>query len=447
MLTAICLGLIFTVARPTRPAGLDILLVLPLLLSVLKCRVEFTVFLGVLMSVLLALVDAHLAARAGLTDPSVVAMEALVRGIVINVTAITGGIVTHRIRQEQDRLTRRLNKAHDLLNLSLWINTTDGLDDSIDVILPALNQIHPYATAALFLLDETDTELVARGVRGRARELAFDRLTVDDAGIGSKETRFAPLFESRVEAASETALARFAPEVRSFAALPLLLSEHHLVGLLYVGFDSPKALSAEDCLLLEDFARRVAFAVHKTGVQEQLQTLAFADAMTGLNNYRAFRIHLEEEIRRANRYGHSLSLLLVDIDHFKDVNDRYGHLSGNRVLAQIADVIREAIRDTDIAARYGGEEFVVICPEAYQGDALVAAERLRSAIEQATFVGTDDLPIRMTISVGVSSFPAESDSDDDLIHTADLALYEAKRLGRNRVVAAVPQSDTAAVFG
>lgn len=175
-------------------------------------------------------------------------------------------------------------------------------------------------------------------------------------------------------------------------------------------------------------------------VSAELDRLARTDALTGIANRRAFFDVLGVEFRRSRRYGRQLSVLMLDLDHFKDVNDRWGHPFGDHVLRQVADIIATNVRESDILGRYGGEEFAVALPETTVEGAEAVGEKLRQAVEAHEFraegIPPDgEPPVRITVSIGVAALPVEEDQDEvELIGRADQALYEAKRTGRNRVV-------------
>jgi len=172
-----------------------------------------------------------------------------------------------------------------------------------------------------------------------------------------------------------------------------------------------------------------------------LDNLANIDGLTQVYNHRYFQNVLDQEIKRALRHNSSISIILIDIDHFKLVNDTYGHQVGDFVLAEFAKTIQENIREYDTLARYGGEEFVVVLPETGCADALIVGEKLRFVIEQTVFQDNRDT-YRVTASFGqAGSIPATEDnfSKNDLINKADQALYEAKEKGRNRVVGYSPK--------
>ncbi|HZP92163.1 MAG TPA: diguanylate cyclase [Burkholderiales bacterium] len=164
-----------------------------------------------------------------------------------------------------------------------------------------------------------------------------------------------------------------------------------------------------------------------------LTELATRDSLTGLLNRREFMVRLSEELERSRRYRHSCALLLLDLDHFKAVNDSHGHVSGDEVLRIFADRVRQTLRPADQPARYGGEEFAVILPETGSESALAVAERIRGAIAARAFALAAGRAIELTVSVGVAAFPDDAQTVHSLIAAADRALYAAKQAGRNRV--------------
>jgi diguanylate cyclase (GGDEF)-like protein len=166
--------------------------------------------------------------------------------------------------------------------------------------------------------------------------------------------------------------------------------------------------------------------------KEKLEILATFDSLTGLYNRRAILGKLHELINRANRYKEDFSLSMLDIDHFKMVNDRYGHLAGDEVLEKIAALTSRNIRNTDVAGRYGGEEFILILPQTNLSSAWVVAERIRTIIEKAEMKDSAGNVFAITVSQGLAGWERDED-DTSLISRADEALYKAKQKGRNRV--------------
>jgi diguanylate cyclase (GGDEF)-like protein len=173
-------------------------------------------------------------------------------------------------------------------------------------------------------------------------------------------------------------------------------------------------------------------STERTRMMEKLQKLATTDGLTKLYNSRSFYSQLELEVDRFNRYKHPLSLLLLDIDNFKEFNDTYGHLEGDKVLVRFSQIIKDCLRANDSAYRYGGEEFTVILPETDGDKAKTVAQRIRSTLEAENFTPIPDQFEKITISIGVTQyFPKEELSA--FIRRADQAMYFSKQNGRNRV--------------
>jgi diguanylate cyclase (GGDEF)-like protein len=168
---------------------------------------------------------------------------------------------------------------------------------------------------------------------------------------------------------------------------------------------------------------------------KELHELSITDSLTGLYNRKHLMETLENEVARSKRHKHDFSVLVIDIDHFKDYNDTYGHLAGDEVLSRLATVFKESVRSCDYVARYGGEEFILVLPEIGPEDGVKAAERIRKKVAKESFAG-DGKPIQITVSVGVASYPKDGDDSQSIIRHADTALYKSKESGRNRVVLA-----------
>lgn len=168
---------------------------------------------------------------------------------------------------------------------------------------------------------------------------------------------------------------------------------------------------------------------------KELHELSITDSLTGLYNRKHLMETLENEVARSKRHKHDFSVLVIDIDHFKEYNDTYGHLAGDEVLSRLATVFKESVRSCDYVARYGGEEFILVLPEIGPEDGVKAAERIRKKVAKESFAG-DGKPIQVTVSVGVASYPKDGDDSQSIIRHADTALYKSKESGRNRVVLA-----------
>ncbi|MGO9064303.1 MAG: diguanylate cyclase [Myxococcaceae bacterium] len=226
-------------------------------------------------------------------------------------------------------------------------------------------------------------------------------------------------------------------EVRGLGALRILplVAADRILGTLVAGTKARGALGEDVLRMLEVLAIQAAQAVLRAQLFEQTERLATIDGLTSLANRRTFQARAAQALAQARRYGRACAVLITDIDHFKAVNDTYGHPAGDVVLRGVAQMLREQARDTDVVARYGGEEFAVVMPETDLRGAQVIAERLREAVAARTFA-TELGPVRVTLSVGLAASPQDGTDMDALVQLADGCLYQAKREGRNRVVTA-----------
>lgn len=187
------------------------------------------------------------------------------------------------------------------------------------------------------------------------------------------------------------------------------------------------------CVLLFDSTDTAIYRTMHQAAMQKLEVASRVDGLTQLFNRAHWQSRLVEEFSRACRYKHPLSLLLFDLDHFKAINDKYGHLGGDAVLVRVAELVRDSLRDSDVAGRYGGEEFGIILPDTDAGGAMVVAERLRQSIETSP-VPFEDTHIHISASIGVVEFFLDLRDAEEMIAKADDALYKAKEGGRNRVV-------------
>lgn len=179
-------------------------------------------------------------------------------------------------------------------------------------------------------------------------------------------------------------------------------------------------------------SRQFMLGIKRAMLYQRVQELAITDALTNTFSRRHYIFRSVQELERSQRFGYSLSFLMIDIDHFKEINDRFGHLVGDVVLVEVAKSIKENIRQIDVLSRFGGEEFCLFLAETDKDGAFFAAERIRQTIESKKIQAYDE-KLNVTISIGISSFPEDSNALDDLLDKADLALYRAKQQGRNRV--------------
>lgn len=207
-----------------------------------------------------------------------------------------------------------------------------------------------------------------------------------------------------------------------------------LLGVLNFERPDKAGIGAEEIEFFTAVADQAALAVQNARLHEQTVALSVTDPLTGVPNRRFLFQQLELEIARANRFGTQLSMLMIDIDHFKVLNDSLGHAAGDEVLGKVAGVLKQIVRRVDTLARYGGEEFVVVLPQVTKAEAAEVAEKLRRAVEEVTLPHLGGQPgNKVTISIGVANLPIDAIDHGKLVDCADSALYASKRAGRNRV--------------
>jgi diguanylate cyclase (GGDEF)-like protein len=208
--------------------------------------------------------------------------------------------------------------------------------------------------------------------------------------------------------------------------------DHFKSGVITMESLNPEEYSEKDLDIFNLISLNFASAYQRISTLDTLKRFATVDGLTGVLNHRAFKEKLFEEVYRARRYDHSLTLLMLDLDDFKKINDSYGHLYGDYMLRVVSDIIKNNIRMVDIVARYGGEEFTVILANAEKEAVLGTAERIRRKIAEFPFE-QDGVRSSVTVSIGMASFPDDSHDGLSLIQAADDAMYKAKKAGKNRV--------------
>jgi diguanylate cyclase (GGDEF)-like protein len=211
--------------------------------------------------------------------------------------------------------------------------------------------------------------------------------------------------------------------------------EKKLLGVICISGKNPNIFEPKQVESMKVLSNQIALSLEKTHLYEEVEKLSETDSLTGLYVHRYFQDKLENEIKRTARYGGTLALVLGDIDHFKNINDTYGHLAGDYILKTISIIMKNHTSQVDTVARYGGEEFTIIFPENDKEKAHAKAVKIRKEIEKYPFKYKDIL-IKVTMSMGVSSYPGDAIARRSLIDKADKALYKAKEEGRNRVIRA-----------
>jgi diguanylate cyclase (GGDEF)-like protein len=364
------------------------------------------------------------------------AFNHMTRELDIYVTALTAS---------RDQLRGHLGVLGDTLS------STHDLDRILQVIL----QTARHATGAsggIVLLADSTGELVGKCGEGLSVDVSQVRVAIGQGLTGSVAATGVPRL-GRVDVDGPR-LAAGEPTCRTYVVVPFSapsMAESTGVGpalpaargvlALYDRLGRSSAcddFDDADLVTLRTFAGQAAVAVDNVRVHEEAQRLSVTDSLTGLFNYRSLRETVRREAERAGRFGRKLAVLALDLDHFKEINDRYGHAAGDSVLAEFAQRIKYEIREVDFAFRQGGEEFVVLLPETDEVGGTAVAERLCTALRAAPITLVEGITVPVTVSIGVAVLPDHGQHGAALLRAADEALYAAKTAGRDtfRVAAA-----------
>ena len=314
------------------------------------------------------------------------------------------------------------------------------LDQVLRTIMEKINEVLRPDTWSLLLMDVDKNELFFQIATGKGAEALKDvRIKVGQGLAGwvaqtgeavvvpdtSQDSRFFAQVDEKTKMAT-----------RSIVAVPVRFRDHCLGVIELINCIGPEGFSHRDLALLEALADYAAIAIENARHVQRIHELTITDDCTTLYNARHMNFMLDTEIYRSHRYAFEFSLIFIDLDHFKSINDTHGHLTGSKLLAEIGTAIKEKCRLIDLAFRYGGDEFVVLLPQTSKENALGVAKRLHKLIRESVWLKESGLNVHLTASVGVASYPTDSRTKAELLHLADEAMYLVKNTSRDCVAAA-----------
>jgi diguanylate cyclase (GGDEF)-like protein len=333
---------------------------------------------------------------------------------------------------DQESVQKRWHDVNVILRLSMLSSMQMQLDATLNLLCEFASEIAPYEKALVFFWDENEQHpqlCASRSVEEPVVE-GFARGNV----LNFWATKYGrPLLVNEGHnLQADSVLGAMQASVA--LVVPLFVSNRVMGTMQFFSFQ-PTAFTCEDARLLWILSLVAENQLTREYANEGLIRFAFTDFLTGLKTRGYFEQQLELEIKRSERRKQNFALLMIDIDHFKQLNDHYGHHVGDQVLRDVASVLMKDMREVDTVARYGGEEFVIILPETSGPGAQYVANRLRRSVEQARFfAGSPQAVERLTISIGIAVFDSDAQYKRDLIEFADAALYAAKNQGRNQVL-------------
>ena len=334
-------------------------------------------------------------------------------------------------------LERRNHELEALIEIGKVLTSILELTEVLDVIMAQLKRLLHAQETALLLRDAGSGMLTcsaAVAATGNARQ--GEVLARGEGVAGWVAEHDQPLLIRDLGRERRFAGSATAPAAGSLVCVPVKIRER-MLGVIELGKGpQEQPFTADDLRVLLAIADYAAIAIDNACNFQRLGELAITDDLTGLYNSRHLHVLLDEEIERVARYGGKLSVIFIDLDFFKQVNDTHGHLIGSRTLAEVGQLLRSNIRKVCKAARYGGDEFVIILPNTGKSGAMTLATRLRELFRAYEFRDEDGSSFNLTASFGLATFPDDADSKDDLIRAADQAMYRVKESTRDDVQSA-----------
>jgi diguanylate cyclase (GGDEF)-like protein len=334
----------------------------------------------------------------------------------------------------EETIRNRSRHINVILRLSMMSGLQMQLEATLDLICEMSAEIVTHEKCVICFWDQARDQMQLRSARGFPKDVEIANELASGNILNLWLARYGrPMLIPRGQHPQADALLdRVGAETA--LAVPLFVS-NRVMGSLQLFSSSREAFGQEDAQLLWVLALVAENLLTREYSSEGLVHFAFTDYLTGLRTRGYFEQQLDLEFKRAERRRQKFSLLMIDIDQFKELNDSAGHHVGDEVLRQVASILIQDMREIDTVARYGGDEFVIILPETNQRQALFVAERLRRAVDQARFASANPgAPRELTISVGLAVYDHDGRFKRELIEYADTALYAAKKEGRNRVV-------------
>jgi diguanylate cyclase (GGDEF)-like protein len=334
---------------------------------------------------------------------------------------------------ETARQTQELNIFHDVAKA---LTSSLDLDSILQTILEKMAEYFRPDTWSLLMVDDNQEELYfAIAVGTAAESLKNVRLRVGEgiaghvAKYGEKlivpDVRSDRRFAKRIDEMTQW-------ETQSIICMPLK-SKLRVLGVIQLINVDMKQFSGQEAFFLQALCDYAAIAIENARAVEKIQELTITDDCTGLYNARHLYKTLETEVYRSARFGYEFSVLFIDLDHFKQVNDTHGHLIGSKLLAEIGYLIKAQLRLIDFAFRYGGDEFVVLLPQTGKDSALVVARRLRDSLRSSAFCKEEGLNLNIRASIGLATYPHDAKSPHDIIRQADEMMYVVKNSTRDNI--------------
>lgn len=364
---------------------------------------------------------------------------------VVLLHALTQHVLDKQLQDSRHRLRRFTQKFDTLTNIVKTANSVLDPKRVTELIMENIQHLIPSDAWSILLVDEANQDLffeLARGEEGKT--LSQYRLKVGEGIAGwvaatgqpaivndvQKDKRFLPLLDARTNFTTNAILC--AP----------LISRGRTLGVVeIINRTDGKPFTESDLEILLTLVEPAAIALENAVLYQRAKELSITDDLTKLYNSRYLQEYLAKEIKRCRRYKSQVSLIFLDLDGFKDVNDQHGHMVGGKALIEVGAVIKGCVRDVDITARYGGDEFTIVLTETSTEGAVIIAERIRKHIQEKTFLVEEGFHVRLSASLGIATYPEHGHSPEEIIQKADKAMYYVKGMSKNGVAVAGGEGD------
>jgi len=343
----------------------------------------------------------------------------------------------------EDRITEMRRKMEEYAvvhDMAKALTSTLQLDQVLKTVMEKVQELLAPDTWSLLLVDEKTSELYFQIATGEAASKLKDvRLKmgqgiagwVAQSGVASivPDVSKDPRFSGQVDAMTKM-------RTHSIICVPIRGKERVLGVIEIINLVGKREFDQEDMALLQAMADYSAIALENAIHVQRIHELTITDDCTDLYNVRHLNFVLDTEIYRSNRYQYEFSLIFIDLDHFKEVNDTHGHLVGSKLLREMAELIRGSLRLIDYAFRYGGDEFVILLPQTGKESANVVARRLHERVNEKKFMAEEGLNLHLTPSIGLATYPVDATTKAEMIRLADEAMYLVKNTSRNNIAVA-----------
>ncbi len=347
------------------------------------------------------------------------------------------------LAESRARLKRLGQKFDTLINIVKTANSVLDPKRVTELIMENIQHLIPSEAWSILLIDETNQDLffeLARGEEGRT--VSQMRIKVGEGIAGwvaatgqptivndvTKDKRFLPIIDEK---------SNF--RTRAILCAPLISRGRTLGVVEIINKREGHSFTDTDLELLLTLVEPAAIALQNAILYQRAKELSITDDLTKLYNSRYLQEHLGKEIKRCRRYGSQVSLIFLDLDGFKEINDHFGHMTGGKALIEVGAVIKSCVRDVDVTARYGGDEFTIVLTETDTDGAVTIAERIRYHIENQVFLADDGLNVRLSASLGIATYPTHGQTQEEIVKLADKAMYRIKGSSKNGIAVASPE--------